>query len=76
MAREQLRRLDGVNPTTKADKGYARVVRAAGLLVLGTKDDSVKACAILQDESGNTKLTDHNRQLAKSQLDLNCLPHE
>jgi serine/threonine-protein kinase len=75
-AREQIRKIDGLNPRTEADKAYARLLRATGLLVLGTKDDTVKACAILQGASTNTALTPNLQMMAKTTRDGACSSSE
>jgi eukaryotic-like serine/threonine-protein kinase len=70
--REQLRKLDGLNPRTASEKGYADIIRATALLGLGTRDDSVKACAKLQGASINAALDTNKRQLAKDQHGVSC----
>ncbi len=73
-ARAQIRKIDGLNPLADADKAYARLLRATGLLVLGTKDDTIKACAILQGASINTALTPNQQTMAKTTRDGACTP--
>jgi eukaryotic-like serine/threonine-protein kinase len=70
--REQLRKLDGLSPQTASDKGYADIIRATALLGLGTKDDTIKACAKLLGASINTALDKRKQQLAQSQHAVSC----